>query len=91
VITIELPGMLRPYARGQSSIAVRDCRTARDALTALSHDSPGAFDRVVDERGEVRQHVNVFVNGESIRFLDGLSTPTPDGSTIVILAAVSGG
>ena len=65
--------------------------TARDALKAFGEDSPGAFDRVMDERGEVRQHVNVFVNGESIRFLDGLSTPTPDGTTIVILAAVSGG
>lgn len=45
----------------------------------------------MDERGEVRRHVNVFVNGESIRFLDGLSTPAPDGSTILVLAAVSGG
>lgn len=84
--------MLRPYARGQRSVVLRDtCATTRDALNALGADSHGALDRVMDERGEVRQHVNVFVNGESIRFLDGLSTPTPDGSTIVILAAVSGG
>ena len=92
MITIELPGLLRPYARGQSQVVVSDsCATARDALAALGADSPGALDRVMDERGEVRQHVNVFVNGESIRFLDGLGTPTPSGTTIVILAAVSGG
>ena len=92
MITIELPGVLRPYARGQSAIVVDDsCATARDALAALGQDSPGALDRVMDERGQVRQHVNVFVNGESIRFLDGLETPTPGGTTIVILAAVSGG
>ena len=92
MITIEIPGALRPYARGQSAIVVDDsCTTARDALAALGNDAPGALDRVIDERGEVRQHVNVFVNGESIRFLDGLGTPTPSGTTIVILAAVSGG
>jgi molybdopterin synthase sulfur carrier subunit len=45
----------------------------------------------MDERGSVRRHVNVFVNGENIRFLDGLRTPARDGATIMIIAAVSGG
>jgi molybdopterin synthase sulfur carrier subunit len=49
------------------------------------------LDRVVDEQGEVRHHVNVFSNGESIRFLDGLRTAVRDGSTILILTAISGG
>ena len=92
MITIELPGVLRPYAGGKRAVVLDEpCATMRDALTAMGSHSPGALDRVMDERGEVRPHVNVFVNGESIRFLDGLRTPTPNGSTIVILAAVSGG
>ena len=92
MITIELPGVLRPYANGRSAVILDEpCATTRDALAAMGTHSPGALDRVMDERGEVRPHVNVFVNGESIRFLDGLRTPTPNGSTIVILAAVSGG
>lgn len=92
MITIELPGALRPFAGGKSALVVDEpCATTRDALAAMGSRSPGALDRVMDETGEVRPHVNVFVNGESIRFLDGLGTPTPSGSTIVILAAVSGG
>jgi molybdopterin converting factor small subunit len=45
----------------------------------------------MDERGIVRQHVNVFVDGENIRFTAGLQTPVDPGSTIVIVPAVSGG
>ena len=49
------------------------------------------MDRVTDERGELRPHVNVFVDGENVRFLDGLGTALGEGSTIVIVPAVSGG
>jgi len=45
----------------------------------------------MDEQGEIRRHVNIFVDGENIRFLDGLGTPTRDGATIFVIAAVSGG
>jgi molybdopterin converting factor small subunit len=45
----------------------------------------------MDERGEVRPHVNVFVDGQSIRFLGGLATPLSEKNTILIVAAVSGG
>lgn len=92
MITIELPRALGPFAQGQTSIVLDEpCATVGDALGALAGRSPGALDRVMNERGEVRPHVNVFINGESIRFLNGLETPTPDGSSILIVAAVSGG
>ena len=45
----------------------------------------------MDERGNVRRHVNVFLDGESIRYLNGLDTPAPDGSAILIITAISGG
>ena len=66
-------------------------RTVRDALTALAAEHPGVVDRVLTEQGEVREHINIFVDSESVRFLQGLATPVPEGSTLVILAAVSGG
>jgi len=92
VITIELPRALGPYADGRTRVVLEEpCTTVSDALRALGGHSPGALDRVMDERGQVRPHVNVFLNGESIRFLSGLETPTPDGSSILIVAAVSGG
>lgn len=92
VITLELPKALCSDTGAQSSV-VLDGRygTVGDALDALGKRSPRALERIMDERGSVRRHVNVFVNGESIRFLDGLGTPAPEGSTILVLAAVSGG
>jgi molybdopterin converting factor small subunit len=57
----------------------------------LRDKSPAALDRIMDEQGVVRRHVNIFVDGENIRFLDGLASPAKDGATIVVLAAVSGG
>jgi len=65
--------------------------TVGDALGALAGRHAGVMDRVMNERGEIRQHVNVFVDGDNIRFLDGLRTPVGQGSTIVIVPAVSGG
>ena len=62
-----------------------------EALAALWAVYPGVRDRVVDERGEVRQHVNVFVGDESIRFTGGLGTAVGDGAEIWIVPAVSGG
>lgn len=92
MITIELPKALGLSVDGESEVVVDEpCATVGEALAALGRRSPGVLDRLVDERGDVRMHVNVFRNGESIRFLDGLRTSTPDGSTILILAAISGG
>ena len=62
-----------------------------DALALLWQDHPGLRDRVVDEQGEVRQHINIFVDGESIRFSEGLRTPVSDRAEILIVPAVSGG
>ena len=92
MITIELPKSLSVLVGGKTEVVIDEaCATVGDALAALGKLSPGVLDRVMDERGEVRAHVNVFRNGESIRFLDGLRTPLADGNTILVLAAISGG
>lgn len=92
MITLELPKALCSYADENSSVVLDEpCKTVGDALVALGRRSTGALDRIMDERGNVRRHVNVFLNGENIRFLDGLSTPASEGATILVLAAVSGG
>jgi sulfur-carrier protein len=91
-IIVELPSALRPFAGGQPEVTLDDgCATVRDAIRALARRHAGVADRVIDERGLVRQHVNVFVDGENIRFLDGLETPLSASSTLVIVPAVSGG
>jgi molybdopterin synthase sulfur carrier subunit len=91
-ITVALPGALLPYAGGSSEVVLEArCRTVGDALGALAERHAGVVDRVMDERGEVRQHVNVFVDGDNIRWLEGLATPVDERSTIVIVPSVSGG
>jgi sulfur-carrier protein len=91
-ITIELPSALQPYAGGSTEVRLEGrCGTVGEALGALAGRHGGVVDRVMDERGELRRHVNVFVDGENVRFLAGLGTPVGDASTIVIVPAVSGG
>jgi MoaD family protein len=90
-ITIALPGALQQYAAGTSEVTVQAGGTVGDALGALAGRYPGVVDRVVDESGAVRRHVNVFVDGDDVRFLEGLATAVREGSTIVIFPAVSGG
>jgi molybdopterin synthase sulfur carrier subunit len=92
LITVELPNALCSYTdRNPSLVLDEPGKTVRDALVALGRKSPGALDRIMDEQGEVRRHVNLFVNGDDVRFLEGLSTAVPNGATIFVLAAVSGG
>jgi molybdopterin synthase sulfur carrier subunit len=91
-IAVVLPRALYPFARGKSTLVVEQrCATVAETLTAVGEHWPGVLDRVMTERGEVREHVNIFVGEESIRFADGLNTAVGDGDTIMIVAAVSGG
>jgi len=91
-VTVELPRALQPYARGQTVVVLdRPVATVEDALGALEDHWPGVVDRVLTEQRVVRQHVNLFVDEENIRHLEGLQTRLPSRCTITILAAVSGG
>ena len=90
--TIELPLALRPYSQGSAVVVLHaPCATLGDALGALAAQWPGVRDRVMDERGELRPHVNVFVGEESVRVLGGLAAPVPEGAVITIVPAGSGG
>jgi molybdopterin converting factor small subunit len=91
-VLFHIPGYLRTFTGGRSSVALEGAPgTAGEALRALCAVHPGVRDRVLDEQGRVRQHVNVFVGMESIRYTGGLDTAVADGSEISIVPAVSGG
>jgi molybdopterin converting factor small subunit len=91
-VTIELPSALRPFAGGSLEVRLEErVGTVADALGVLAGRHAGVVDRVIEETGELRRHVNVFVDGENVRFLDGLRTPVGEASTIVIVPSVSGG
>jgi len=92
VITIELPRALGIQLDGGTVVTLDESvATVGEALAALGERSPAALDRVMNERGELRQHVNVFVNDENIRFMKGLESPVAEGSRLYVLAAISGG
>jgi molybdopterin converting factor small subunit len=91
-ISVIVPRALTPYSSGAGTLLIEErCLTVADALAAVAARVPALTDRVLTEQGELRRHVNVFVGDESVRFTEGLATPVPDGSTITILPAVSGG
>jgi molybdopterin synthase sulfur carrier subunit len=91
-VQLHLPGALRQYAGGASVLELPLAGATVSALLgALGADYPGVHQRVVDELGGLRPHVNVFVNGENIRHLDGLSTPVAEDDEVWLLPAISGG
>jgi sulfur-carrier protein len=91
-ITVVLPGALQSYALGARTLHLdAPCATVADALAEVGARWPAVHDRVMTEQGAVREHVNIFVGEESIRFAHGLATAVHDGDTVMIVAAVSGG
>ena len=87
-----IPGPLRSMTGGRTHVEVETCgRTLHDALAALFAAHPGLRDRILTERGEIREHVNVFVGKSEARSIDGLATPLADGMKISIIPAISGG
>jgi len=91
-VTFHLPSALREFADGQSSVELDvSGATLADALSALWKLYPGIRDRMANEQGQVREHINVFIGDENVRYTGGLMTPVSAGSQITILPAVSGG
>jgi molybdopterin synthase sulfur carrier subunit len=85
-------GPLRELAGNRSDVRVSgDAESLSDALALLWAEYPSFRDRVVTELGELRPHINIFVDGESIRYSGGFGTRVRDGAEIVILPALSGG
>lgn len=94
-IVFVIPGPLRELAgdRGEVHVDAADgtAGSVSEALSLLWAVCPALRDRVLTELGEVRPHINIFVDGQSTRYSGGLDTPVADGAEISILPAVSGG
>jgi len=89
-VIVRVPTTLRALTAGSSEIAVEGA-TVASALDSLESAHPGFAERILDEAGELRRFVNVFVDDDDVRFIDGLATPVADGATISIVPAVAGG
>lgn len=87
-----IPGPLRELAGNRGEVSVDGhASSVSEALSLLWARYPGVRDRVITELGDVRPHVNIFVDGESIRDTGGLGTAVRSDAEIVILPALSGG
>ena len=89
-IVVRIPTPLRKMTNGQAKVEVESA-VLGDLVEKLNIEFPGFKDRLVDEEGELRYFVNIYLNGEDVRFMDGLKTATADGDEISIVPAVAGG
>jgi sulfur-carrier protein len=92
MVTVYLSGHLKSFSDGELEIAFdRDFSAVGDVLDALWKRYPGLRDRVLDERGEIRTHVNIFIGSDDVKRLSGLQTQLDPGADLYIFNAVSGG
>jgi molybdopterin synthase sulfur carrier subunit len=89
-VVVKIPTQLRAAAGGEAEAEV-DGATVQEVLDGLFARFDELRVRIYDEDGSLRRFVNVYLAGEDIRFLDGLSTPVADGAELTILPAVAGG
>jgi MoaD family protein len=89
-VTVKLPTQLRAAAGGSAEAEV-DGSTVGEVLDDLFERYTELRERISEDDGSLRRFVNVYVEGEDIRFLDGLETPVADGGEVTILPAVAGG
>jgi molybdopterin synthase sulfur carrier subunit len=89
-VTVRIPTQLRELTAGEGEIAV-DADNVREAISGLEVQHPGISERLLDENGKLRRFVNLFLEDEDVRFLDGLDTKLTPGQTLSVVPAVAGG
>ena len=89
-VTVRIPTTLRPLSGGASTVTVEGA-TLADVLKNLNAAHPGFSDRLFDGAGNLHKFVNIFVADDDVRYMDGLNTAVPAGSTVSIIPAVAGG
>ena len=89
-VSVRVPTILRTYTGGDSEVTAEGA-TLGDVLEDLDQRYSGIKARILDDQGELRRFVNVYVGNDDVRFLDGLATATPDGVQVSVIPAVAGG
>jgi sulfur-carrier protein len=89
-VSVRIPTILRTYTGGESEVTA-----SGDTLAAVIDDLDASYagikGRILDESGQLRRFVNVYVGNDDVRFLDDLETPTPAGTQVSVIPAVAGG
>jgi molybdopterin synthase sulfur carrier subunit len=89
-VTVRIPTPLRALAKGNANVQAKG-DTVEDLVGDLERQFPGLRERLMDEGGELRRFINIYVNQEDIRFLDNKATKLKDGDEVAIVPAIAGG
>jgi molybdopterin converting factor small subunit len=91
-VTVRIPTILRSFTGGASEVSVDPQPTSLSGvLIALEAQAPGISGRILDDEGHLRRFVNIFVDDEDVRYLNGLETVIPERTVISVIPAVAGG
>ena len=89
-VSVRIPTILRTFTGGQAEVTAGP-GTLREVLAGLDATYPGLAGRIMDDTGNLRRFVNVYVGEEDVRFAQGLETPVPSGGHVSVIPAVAGG
>jgi len=89
-VQVRIPTVLRPRVGGEQVVTAQGA-TVGEVLGNIDSAHPGFGAMVMEANGSLKRFVNLFLDDEDVRYLQGLETPVPDGATLVILPAVAGG
>jgi molybdopterin converting factor small subunit len=89
-VSVRIPTILRTYTGGESEVTAEG-GTLAEVLDHLDANYSGIKGRILDEAGQLRRFVNVYVGNDDVRFLENLETATPDGAQVSVIPAVAGG
>jgi molybdopterin converting factor small subunit len=88
--TVKIPPVLRPSVGGEKTVSAEGSSVG-EVLKSLASDHPQTQSQLFSAEGELNRYVNVYLNDEDVRVLDGLATAVGEGDTLVILPAMAGG
>ncbi len=89
-VSVLIPTPLRKLTSDQDTVQV-EAGTVDEMMQALEEKFPGMGGRLRDDKGELRRFINLYLNDEDIRFLQGKDTPLKDGDSVSIVPAIAGG
>jgi molybdopterin synthase sulfur carrier subunit len=90
-VKVRIPTPLRKLTKEKDIVELNGPANIGDLIETLEKSYPGMKERLVDEKGEVRRFINVFINDEDIRFLENKQTSLKDGDEVSIVPAIAGG
>ncbi len=89
-VSVRIPTILRGYTGGAAQVTAQT-GTLREVIAALDASYPGLGGRILDDAGQLRRFINVYVGEQDVRFAQGLDTPVPAGGQVSVIPAVAGG